>query len=85
MTLADEIRALIRESLCSAIAHRRRLLAGGAAELEEGVVEACGAEGGPMAKAVQEQIQEQSRRGTSESGRFQTAPESGVHAHASPT
>ena len=84
MTLAEEIRGLIRESLCSAISHRRRLLAKGAADVERGVVEACGAEGGVLARAVQEQIHEQTRRGATDSGRFKTAPESGVHAHTSP-
>ena len=85
MTLADEIRGLIRESLGAAISHRRRLLAKGAAEVQKGVIEACNAAGGARAKAVEEQVQEQARRPASDSGRFNTAPESGVHTHASPT
>lgn len=85
MTLADEIRALVRESLCAAVAHRRRLLAKGAIDVEKGVANACNAEGGVLARAVRERIAEQTRLAATESGRFITAPESGVQPHASPT
>src|SRR5579872_4090387 len=75
MTLADEIRLLVRESLCSAIAHRRRLLAKGSADVEECVLDACHTDGEVLAEAVQQQIRERTRRGTTDSGRFKTAPE----------